>query len=113
MDNIGVIDRSKPRTTCGNLEQSDGTSWISMFTLNMLGIAMELASEDQAYEDVASKFFEHFVHITEAMNDIGQRGQGLWDEEDGFYYDVLHLPNGSHRPVRIRSCVGYITLYAV
>ena len=113
LDNIGVFDRSKPLPTGGYLEQSDGTSWMAMYPLNMLAIAMELASCDPAYEDVASKFFEHFVHITEAMNDIGQRGQGLWDEEDGFYYDVLHLPNGTHRPVRIRSGVGYITLYAV
>ena len=74
-----------------------------MYTLNMLAIALELASEDPAYEDVASKFFEHFVHITEAMNHMGQDGNGLWDEEDGFYYDVLHLPDGSHRPIRVRS----------
>jgi hypothetical protein len=113
LDNIGVFDRSAPLPTGGYLEQSDGTSWMATYTLNMLAIAMELASEDPAYEDVASKFFEHFVHITEAMNHIGHDGYGLWDEGDGFYYDVLHLPDGSHKPIRIRSGVGFITLYAV
>ena len=113
LDNIGVFDRSAPLPTGGVLEQSDGTGWMAMYTLNMLAIALELASEDAAYEDVASKFFEHFVHITEAMNHIGQDGHGLWNEEDGFYYDVLHLPDGSHRPIKIRSGVGYMTLFAV
>jgi hypothetical protein len=113
LDNIGVFDRSAPLPTGGFLEQSDGTAWMAMYTLNMLAIAMELASCDPAYEDVASKFFEHFVHIVEAMNHIGQDGHGLWDEEDGFYYDVLHLPDGSHRPMKIRSVVGYLTLFAV
>ncbi|MEO7653396.1 MAG: glucosidase, partial [Bryobacteraceae bacterium] len=113
LDNIGVFDRSKPLPTGGHLEQSDGTSWMAMFTLNMLAIAMELASCDPAYEDVASKFFEHFVRITDAMNRIGDDGCGLWDEEDGFYYDVLHLPDGGKRPLRIRSAVGYIPLFAV
>jgi hypothetical protein len=113
LDNIGVFDRSKPLPTGGFLEQSDGTSWMAMYTLTMLAIALELASEDPAYEDVASKFFEHFVHITEAMNNMGGGRHGLWDEEDGFYYDVLHLPDGCYGPMRIRSGVGFITLFAV
>jgi hypothetical protein len=113
LDNIGVFDRSSPLPTGGFLEQSDGTSWMAMYTLNMLAIALELASGDAAYEDVASKFFEHFVHITEAMNHMGHEGLGLWNEEDGFYYDALHLPDGRRLPVRVRSGVGFITLFAV
>ncbi|MGB6682580.1 MAG: hypothetical protein WBH24_02930, partial [Candidatus Acidiferrum sp.] len=93
LDNIGVFDRSAPLPTGGHLEQSDGTSWMGMYCLNMLAIALELAKEDPAYEDVASKFFEHFVNIAHAMNDMGTNGIALWDDEDGFYYDVLHLPN--------------------
>jgi hypothetical protein len=113
LDNIGVFDRSAPLPTGGNLEQSDGTSWMGMYCLNMLAIALELAKEDPAYEDVASKFFEHFVHIAHAMNDIGQGGRALWDDEDGFYYDVLHLPNGDEHFIKIRSMVGLIPLFAV
>jgi hypothetical protein len=113
LDNIGVFDRSAPLPTGGHLEQSDGTSWMGMFCLNMLAIALELAKEDPAYEDVASKFFEHFVHIAHAMNDVGVGGRSLWDEEDGFYYDVLHLPNGEEHFLKIRSMVGLIPLFAV
>jgi len=113
LDNIGVFDRSAPLPTGGNLEQSDGTSWMGMYCLNMLAIALELAKEDPAYEDVASKFFEHFVHIAHAMNDIGQGGRALWDDEDGFYYDVLQLPNGDEHFIKIRSMVGLIPLFAV
>ncbi len=113
LDNIGIFDRSQPLPTGGYLEQSDGTSWMAMYTLNLLAMALELAFNDPAYEDVASKFFEHFVHITEAMNHLGPDRYGLWDEEDGFYYDVLTLPDGSHRPLKIRSGVGFITLFAV
>jgi hypothetical protein len=113
LDNIGVFDRSAPLPTGGHLEQSDGTSWMGMYCLNMLAIALELAKEDQAYEDVASKFFEHFVHIAHAMNDIGAEGKSLWDEEDGFYYDLLHLPNGEDHFLKIRSMVGLIPLFAV
>ena len=113
LDNIGVFDRSAPLPTGGNLEQSDGTSWMGMYCLNMLAIALELAKEDPAYEDVASKFFEHFVHIAHAMNDIGLGGRALWDDEDGFYYDVLHLPNGDEHFIKIRSMVGLIPLFAV
>jgi hypothetical protein len=113
LDNIGVFDRSAPLPTGGHLEQSDATSWMGMYCLNMLAIALELAKEDQAYEDVASKFFEHFVHIAHAMNDVGIDGRSLWDDADGFYYDVLHLPNGEEHFLRIRSMVGLIPLFAV
>ncbi len=113
LDNIGVFDRSAPLPTGGHLEQSDGTSWMGMYCLNMLAIALELAKDDQAYEDVASKFFEHFVHIAHAMNDIGTNGRSLWDAEDGFYYDVLHLPDGEEHFLKIRSMVGLIPLFAV
>ncbi len=113
LDNIGVFDRSKPLPTGGHIEQSDGTSWMGMYCLNMLAIAMELAREDSAYEDVASKFFEHFVYITRAMNNRGGHGMSLWDEEDGFYYDVLHLPNDQHHFMKVRSMVGLIPLLAL
>ena len=113
LDNIGVFDRSAPLPTGGHLEQSDGTSWMGMYCLNMLAMALELAKEDPAYEDVASKFFEHFVHIAHAMNDVGIGGRALWDEEDGFYYDVLHMPNGEEHFLKIRSMVGLIPLFAV
>jgi len=113
LDNIGVFDRSAPLPTGGHLEQSDGTSWMGMYCLNMLAIALELAKEDLAYEDVASKFFEHFVHIAHAMNDIGTNGRSLWNDEDGFYYDVLHLPSGEDYFMKIRSMVGLIPLFAV
>ena len=91
LDNIGVFDRSSPLGPGNFIEQSDGTSWMAMFCLDMLAMSMELSHDDPAYEDVASKFFEHFVYIAQAMNDIGGEGIGLWDEQDGFYYDVLHL----------------------
>ena len=113
LDNIGVFDRSAPLPTGGHLEQSDGTSWMGMYCLNMLAIALELAKDDQAYEDVASKFFEHFVYIARAMNDMGPTGRSLWDNEDGFYYDLLHLPNGDEHFLKIRSMVGLIPLFAV
>ena len=113
LDNIGVFDRSAPLPTGGHLEQSDGTSWMGMYCLNMLAIALELAKDDQAYEDVASKFFEHFVYIARAMNDMGPSGRSLWDNEDGFYYDLLHLPNGDEHFLKIRSMVGLIPLFAV
>ena len=113
LDNIGVFDRSAPLPTGGHIEQSDGTSWMGMYCLNMLAIALELAHENPAYEGVASKFLEHFVYIAHAMNDLGGEGISLWDEEDGFYYDVLHLPNDDHFPMRVRSMVGLIPLYAV
>ena len=113
LDNIGVFDRSAPLPTGGHLEQSDGTSWMGMYCLNMLAIALELAKEDPAYEDVASKFFEHFVYIARALNDFGIGGMSLWDDADGFYYDVLKLPNGEEHFLKIRSMVGLIPLFAV
>jgi hypothetical protein len=108
LDNVGVFDRSKPLPTGGHLEQSDGTSWMAMYCLDMLRIALELACEEPAYEDMASKFWEHFVHISHAMNTLG-----LWDERDAFYHDVLHLPDGRETPLRVRSMVGLIPLFAV
>jgi hypothetical protein len=113
LDNIGVFDRSSPLPTGGHIEQSDGTGWMAMYTLNLLAIAMELAREDSSYEDVASKFWEHFVYIADAMNHRGHDGIELWNEEDGFFYDVLHLPNGEHFPMKVRSMVGLIPLFAV
>lgn len=113
LDNIGVFDRSAPLPTGGYIEQSDGTSWMAMYTLNLLAIALELASEDPTYEDVASKFWEHFVYIAHAMGHRGDDGMGLWNEEHGFFYDVLKLPDGSHFPMKIRSMVGLIPLFAV
>ncbi|HVA94830.1 MAG TPA: glucosidase [Candidatus Dormibacteraeota bacterium] len=113
LDNIGVFDRSQPLPTGGHLEQSDGTSWMGMYCLNMLAIALELAREDPAYEDVASKFFEHFVYIASAMNDHGTGGVALWDAEDGFFYDAIHLPNGDQHYLKVRSMVGLIPLFAV
>jgi len=113
LDNIGVFDRSAPLPTGGYIEQSDGTSWMAMYTLNLLAIALELASEDPAYEDVASKFWEHFIYIAHAMSHRGHDSMGLWNEEDGFFYDVLRLPDGSQFPMKIRSMVGLIPLFAV
>jgi hypothetical protein len=116
LDNIGVFDRSAPLPTGGHLEQSDGTSWMAMYSLNMLAIAIELARENASYEDVASKFWEHFLAIAHAMSggrQHGGEGHELWHEHDGFFYDVLHLPDDSRVPLRIRSLVGLIPLLAV
>jgi len=113
LDNIGVFDRSAPLPTGGHIEQSDATSWMGMYCLNMLTIALELARDNRAYEDVASKFFEHFVYICRAMNNIGGEKIELWDREDGFFYDVLHLPNGETTHMKVRSMVGLIPLFAV
>ncbi|MGB3788961.1 MAG: glucosidase [Phormidesmis sp.] len=112
LDNIGVFDRSKPLPTGGRLEQADGTSWMAMYCLNMLSISLELALENPVYEDMATKFFEHFIYIAEAMNASGENATQLWDEEDGFFYDVLHLPDMSRMPIKIRSLVGLMPLYA-
>src|SRR5262245_55519663 len=108
LDNIGVFDRSTSLPTGGHIEQSDGTSWMGMFCLNMLAIALELARENPAYEGVASKFFEHFVQIAHAMDNRGGSKMSLWDEADGFFYDVLHLPSGERQYMRVRSLVGLI-----
>jgi hypothetical protein len=113
LDNIGVFDRNMALPTGGHLEQSDGTSWMGMYALNMLAIAMELAHDDSSYEDVASKFWEHFLYIAAAMNNLGQDGVSLWSEADSFYYDVLHAENGDQFPLKVRSMVGLIPLFAV
>ncbi|MGH7799775.1 MAG: MGH1-like glycoside hydrolase domain-containing protein [Thermodesulfobacteriota bacterium] len=113
LDNIGVFDRSAQLPTGGHIEQADGTSWMGMYCLNMLAIALELAKENPSYEDIASKFYEHFIYIADAINKIGGEDAGLWDEEDGFYYDVLHLPDGRYHPLKVRSMVGLIPLFAV
>ncbi len=113
LDNIGIFDRSAPLPTGGYVNQSDGTAWMAMYTLNLMRIALELALEDHVYEDIASKFFEHFLYIAEAMTNIGGDGIGLWDEQDEFYYDVLHLSDGERIPLRVRSLVGLIPLFAV
>ena len=112
LDNIGVFDRSRPLPGGGVINQADGTAWMAMYSLNLMRIALELAVHDPVYEDIASKFFEHFLHIAEAMTKIGPDAVGLWDEEDKFYYDVLSV-NGAARPLRIRSMVGLIPLFAV
>jgi hypothetical protein len=113
LDNIGVFDRSSQLPDGSFIEQSDGTSWMAMYTLNLLAIALELARTDRAYEDVASKFWEHFIFIAYAMNNIGRDNVELWNEEDGFYYDVLHTRDGRHIPMRVHSMVGLIPLFAV
>jgi hypothetical protein len=111
LDNIGVFDRSKPLPEGGSLTQADGTAWMAFYCSTMLAMALELADGDPVYEDIASKFFEHFLMIADAMNHLG--GSGLWHEEDGFYYDQLMLPDGKVEPVRLRSMVGLIPLFAV
>jgi hypothetical protein len=113
LDNIGVFDRNTKLPNGAHLEQSDGTSWMAMYCLNMLAIAVELAKEDKVYADVASKFFEHFVYISDAMNNLGDERTELWNERDGFYYDVLHLENHRNIPIKVRSMVGLIPLFAV
>lgn len=112
LDNIGVFDRSKPLPTGGYLEQADGTAWMAMFSLNMLEIAFELATHDPAYEDVAYKFVEHFLWIASAMDRIGENKDEMWDEEDGFFYDLLRLPNGDACRLKVRSMVGLLPLCA-
>lgn len=113
LDNIGVFDRSAPLPGGGHLEQSDGTSWMAMYCLNLLRISLELAKHNHVYADMATKFFEHFVYIAKAMNSFGAKGNGLWDEVDQFYYDVLKKPDGSEQTLRVRSMVGIIPLFAV
>src|SRR6266699_100882 len=117
LDNIGVFDRNKPLPTGGHLEQSDATSWMAMYSLNMLAIAMELARQNPAYEDVASKFWEHFLHIAHAMAggsaEGDEEGRDLWDNQDGFFYDVIAFPDGRHVPLKLRSMVGLLPLLAV
>ncbi len=113
LDNIGIFDRSAQLPTGGHINQSDGTAWMAMYTLNLMRIALELALRDHVYEDIATKFFEHFLLIAEAMTNIGGNGIGLWDETDEFYYDVLELSDGQALPLKVRSMVGLIPLFAV
>src|SRR5262249_25692723 len=122
LDNIGVFDRSAPLPTGGFINQADGTSWMAMYCLNLMRIALELALHTPVYQDVATKFFEHFLDIAQAMTAIGGEpgvsapgatGVGLWDEEDEFYYDELNLPDGRMAMLKLRSMVGLIPLFAV
>ena len=113
LDNIGVFDRSAMLPAGGSIEQSDATSWMGMYCLNMMTIALELARENPAYEDAASKFLEHFAYISRAINNIAEQGIELWDRKEGFYYDVLRLPGRKSSPMRVRSMVGLIPLFAV
>jgi hypothetical protein len=113
LDNIGVFDRSAVLPTGGHIDQSDGTSWMAFYSLGMLAIALELAQRNPVYEDIASKFYEHFLFIADAMNKSGARMNGLWDEDERFYFDQLTLPDGTQFPLRVRSMVGLIPLLAV
>jgi len=113
LDNIGCFDRSAPLPTGGFINQADGTSWMAMYSLNLMRIALELARHNPTYEDIATKFFEHFLHIAAAINGVGEGTLGLWDETDQFYYDHLSLPNGHSLPLKVRSMVGLIPLFAV
>jgi Glycosyl hydrolase family 63 C-terminal domain len=110
---IGVFDRSRPLPTGGYIEQSDGTAWMAMFCLNMLRMSIELSQADSVYEDMAVKFLHHFLQIARAMTDMGNDGIGLWDDRDNFFYDVLYMPSGRKIPLRLRSMVGLIPLFAV
>ena len=119
LDNIGVFDRSRQLPNGGHIDQADGTSWMAMYALNLMRISLELAQHNPVYEDIATKFFEHFLYIAQAMNHIGGdgclngSGVGLWNDEDQFFYDVLHLPDGGMQAMKIRSMVGLIPLFAV
>ncbi len=113
LDNIGVFDRSSSIPGGGTLEQADGTSWMAMYCLNMLEMALEISQYDNSYEDVTTKFFEHFVYIAESLNRIGEGWTGSWDDQEGFFYDVLAIPDGRYIPLKVRSLVGLSTLFAV
>ena len=112
MDNIGVFDRNTQLPYGQHLEQADGTSWMAMYSLNLLRIATELAETDKAYQDIASKFFEHFIYIAGAMSNLGENNEGLWDDEDGFFYDQLRFPDNGSVKMKVRSIVGLIPLFA-
>jgi len=112
LDNIGVFDRSAPLPTGGSLQQADGTAWMCFYCQNMLELALELAAHDDSYEDIAAKFVEHFLWIAAAMDRVGNDEDELWDEEDGFFYDVIRLPNGSVQRIKTRSIVGLVPLCA-
>ena len=113
LDNIGIFDRSSAIPGGGHLEQADGTSWMAMYSLNMLDMALEINAYDHSFEDVTTKFFEHFGYIAESLNRIGHDWSGAWDEEQGFFYDILALPNNEYVPLKVRSLVGLTTLFAV
>jgi hypothetical protein len=113
LDNIGVFDRSATLPTGGYIEQADGTSWMAMYSLNLLRISLELARYNPVYQDMATKFFEHFLYIAGAMDNMGMEGSGLWDDVDQFFYDVLKLPNDGSIQLKVRSMVGLIPLFAV
>ena len=113
LDNIGVFDRSSELPTGGHLSQADGTAWMAFYSLQMMQIALELALHNPVYEKIANKFFEHFLSIAGAITSIGDDGQGLWDDEEGFFYDMLNTPDGREVPLKVRSMVGLIPLYAV
>ncbi len=114
LDNIGVFDRSAPLSAGGRIDQADGTGWMAMYSLNLMRIALELALHDRVYEDIATKFFEHFLYIAKAMSNIGgDQCIGLWDEQDQFFYDVLRSPDGKMIPLKVRSMIGLIPFYAV
>lgn len=113
LDNIGVFDRNHPIVENAHLEQADSTSWMAMFALNMLKMSLELSMENPVYQDMASKFFEHFLYISGAMNSLGENQVDLWDEDDNFYYDVIHTPGIKNQRMKVRSMVGLIPLYAI
>jgi hypothetical protein len=113
LDNIGVFDRSAALPGGGHLAQADATSWMGFYSLQMMQIALELAHANHVYEDVATKFFEHFLHIAAALNNLGDAGIPLWDDDDGFFYDVLHLPDDGKVQLKVRSLVGLLPLLAV
>ena len=108
LDNIGVFDRSAPLPTGGHIEQADGTSWMAMYSLNLMRIALELAKYNPVYQDMATKFFEHFLYIAGAMANMAMESGGLWDEEDQFFYDVLKMPDDGSIKLKVRSMVGLI-----
>jgi hypothetical protein len=113
LDNIGVFDRSAELPTGGHIEQADGTSWMAMYSLNLMRISLELALTKPIYQDMATKFLEHFLYIAGAMTNIAGEGIDMWDKEDEFFYDVLYTPDGKHIPLKVRSMVGLIPLFAV
>jgi hypothetical protein len=113
LDNIGVFDRSAELPGGGHLAQTDGTAWMGFYSLQMMQMALELAAENNVYEDLATKFFEHFLYIGGALNDVGGSGISLWDDEDSFFYDVIHMPDDSKIQLKVRSLVGLIPLLAV
>jgi hypothetical protein len=113
LDNIGVFDRNTVLPDGERLEQVDGTGWMAMYSLNLMVMAAELASQNKAYSDIASKFFEHFIYIAGAMASMGADSQGLWDDADGYFYDQLRLPDGTTEKMKVRSIVGLVPLFAV